>query len=110
MFEECSSLNLPGSTWMGPFRLRVVLLPQAMAGKAANSPPVSGRIGLMATFAPTLASMPPEFAAAAPGLTVVPCLAEGALAALDAGDADGHDRAAVRAAAALADCDVIALS
>ena len=44
MFEECSSLNLPGSTWMGPFRLRVVLLPQAMAGKAANSPPVSGRL------------------------------------------------------------------
>jgi len=44
MFEECSSLNLPGSTWMGPFRLRVVLLPQAMAGKAANSPPVSERL------------------------------------------------------------------
>jgi hypothetical protein len=44
MFEECSSLNLPGSTWMGPFRLRVVLLPQAMAGKAANSPPVSAQL------------------------------------------------------------------
>jgi hypothetical protein len=69
-----------------------------------------GRIGLMATFAPTLASMPPEFAAVAPGLTIVPCLAEDALAALDAGDADGRDQAAVHAAAALADCDLIALS
>ncbi len=36
-------------------------------------------------------------------------LAEGALAALDRGDAAGHDEAAVRAAGALADCDVIAI-
>ena len=69
-----------------------------------------GRIGLMATFAPTLASMPPEFAAVAPDATVMPCLAEGALAALNAGDGAGHDAAAVRAAAALTDCDVIALA
>ncbi len=64
----------------------------------------------MATFAPTLASMPPEFAAAAPGVTIVPCLAEGALAALDRGDAAAHDAAAVAASAELADCPVIALS
>jgi hypothetical protein len=31
MFEECSDLNLPGSTRMGPFRLRLVLLPRAIA-------------------------------------------------------------------------------
>ena len=68
------------------------------------------RIGLMATFAPTLASMPPEFASLAPNATLVPCLAEGALAALNAGDPNGHDAAAVRAAAALTDCDVIALA
>jgi hypothetical protein len=69
-----------------------------------------GRIGLMATFAPTLASMPPEFDAVAPAATLVPCLAEGALAALNAGDGAGHDAAAVRAAAALQGCDVIALA
>jgi hypothetical protein len=69
-----------------------------------------GRIGLMATFAPTLTSMPPEFAAVAPEATLVPCLAEGALAALNAGDDAGHDRAAVRAASALQGCDVIALA
>ena len=69
-----------------------------------------GRIGLVASFAPTLASMPAEFAAVAPGVTLVPCLAEGALAALDRGDGTGHDRAAAAAASGLGGCDVIALS
>ena len=64
----------------------------------------------MATFAPTLNTMPAEFHTLAPGLTVVPCLATRALAALDNGDATGHDQAAVRAAASLAGCDAIALS
>jgi Asp/Glu/hydantoin racemase len=64
------------------------------------------RIGLLATFPGTLASMPPEFP---PGVEVVPCLAEGALAALDAGDAEAHDRLAAEAARKLAGCDVILL-
>ncbi len=68
------------------------------------------RIGLLATFAPTLASMPPEFAAADPGVTVVPKLAEGALAAMDAGDLATHDRLAAEAARELVDCDAIALA
>lgn len=65
------------------------------------------RIGLLATFPGTLASMPEEFP---PGITVVPKLAEGALAALDRGDTEGHDGRAARAALDLKDCDVIALS
>lgn len=65
------------------------------------------RIGLLATFAPTLASMPPEFP---PGVTLVPRCAEGALAALDAGDGAAHDRLAAEAARELADCDAIALA
>ena len=69
-----------------------------------------GRIGLMATFPPTLVSMPPEFTAVAPAAIVVPCLAKGALEALNAGHPDEHDAAAVRAADDLADCDVIALA
>jgi len=69
-----------------------------------------GRIGLLATFGPTLDSMPAEFAAAAPGVTLMPKLAEGALAALDRGDAAAHDRAAADAAMALRDCDAIALA
>ncbi len=66
-----------------------------------------GRIGLLATFGPTLASMPPEFPA---GIAVVPQLAEGALAALDRGDASEHDRLSVEAAKRLSNCDVIALA
>ena len=64
------------------------------------------RIGLLATFAGTLASMPAEFP---PGVEVVPCLAEGALAALDAGDAEAHDLLAAEASHALRHCDVVLL-
>ncbi|MDR3533263.1 MAG: aspartate/glutamate racemase family protein [Rhodopila sp.] len=83
---------------------------EAMIEEAIALTGPRGRIGLMATFAPTLASMPPEFDAAAPQMTLVPCLAEGALAALNAGDPDGHDAAAVHAAAMLESCDAIALA
>ena len=67
---------------------------------------IGRRIGLLATFPGTLASMPPEFP---PGVEVVPCLAPGALAALDAGDAETHDRLAAEASVALRDCDVVLL-
>lgn len=83
---------------------------EAMIEAAVEQAGPGGRIGLLATFGPTLDSMPPEFAAVAPGAVVVPALAAGALARLDAGDGDGHDRAAAEAAAALRDCDVIALA
>jgi hypothetical protein len=68
-----------------------------------------GRIGLVATFAPTLSSMPAEFPV---GVEVIPVLAEGALAALDAGDVATHDRLAADAAgvAHAQGCDVIALA
>ena len=69
----------------------------------------TGKVGLMAGFAPTLASRPAEFAAA-PGMTLLPRLAEGTLAAMDRGGLDGHGQAAARAAAGPRDTDVIALS
>ncbi|MGY4435606.1 hypothetical protein ACVWWO_008083 [Bradyrhizobium sp. F1.13.1] len=65
------------------------------------------RIGLLSTFAPTLASMPPEFPAS---VQIVPKLAEGALAALDRGDRATHDQLIVEASHDLRDCDVIALA
>ncbi|WP_375307726.1 aspartate/glutamate racemase family protein [Bradyrhizobium sp. A11] len=65
------------------------------------------RIGLLSTFPPTLASMPPEFPAS---VQVVPKLADGALAALDRGDRATHDRLIVEASQDLRDCDVIALA
>ncbi len=88
-----------------------VLTPnEAMIEEAIALAGPAGRIALLATFAPTLASMPAEFAAAAPQLQVVPCLAEGALAAMDRGDFAGHDQAAACAAGALKDVDAIALT
>jgi Asp/Glu/hydantoin racemase len=67
---------------------------------------IGRRIGLLATFPGTLASMPAEFP---PGIELVPCLADGAMAALDAGDLAMHDRLAAEASRALADCDVVLL-
>jgi hypothetical protein len=82
---------------------------EAMIDEAVSLCGPEGKVGLLASFAPMLASMPAEFTAAAPKLTVVPCLAEGALAAMDGGDLDGHDRAAARAATTLTGVDIIAL-
>lgn len=83
---------------------------EAMIEEAIAQGGSHSRIGLLATFAPTLQSMPPEFAAAAPEAKVVPCLAAASLAALDRGDLAGHDRAAAEASRALQDCDVVALA
>ncbi len=65
------------------------------------------RIGLLSTFPPTLASMPPEFPAS---VEIVPKLAEGALAALNLGDRAAHDCLIAEASRELRDCDVIALA
>jgi len=65
------------------------------------------RIGLLSTFAPTLASMPPEFPK---GIELVPKLVPGALAALDRGERAEHDRLVVEASHDLRDCDLIALA
>ncbi len=68
-----------------------------------------GCIGLVASFAPTLASLPAEFP---PGTPLLTALADGALAALDAGDGATHDALWADAAARLAQqgCSVIALT
>ena len=82
------------------------MVDDALRGRAAAP---GSRIGLLATFAPTLQSMPAEFPADAQPDTE---LAAGALAALDAGDTAAHDAATVAAARRLQDrgCTVIALA
>ena len=78
---------------------------EAMIEEAAA---IGGTIGLLATFAPTLDTMPPEFPAA---MRVLPKLADGALAALDRGDAPEHDRLAAAASRGLeAECGAVALA
>jgi Asp/Glu/hydantoin racemase len=65
------------------------------------------RIGLVASFEPTLRSMPAEFP---DHVKLVPRLADGALGALDRGDRVEHDRLALASARYLTDCDAIALA
>jgi Asp/Glu/hydantoin racemase len=77
---------------------------EAMIEEAAA---VGRRIGLMATFGPTLATMPSEFPSE---IALEPKFVEGALAALDRGDVGEHDRLAAQAAGDLAGCDAIALA
>ena len=77
---------------------------------AALSRERRGAIGLVASFAPTLASMPTEFPGDVPLRTA---LAEHALPALERGDTATHDEATARAAAGLVaqhGCVAIALA
>ncbi|MBS0341658.1 MAG: arylsulfatase [Proteobacteria bacterium] len=69
----------------------------------------SGTLGLLATFGPTLESMPPEFPR---GFVLDPMLVQGALEALNAGDAAAHDALIAGAARKLAErgCTRIALA
>ncbi|EHL99474.1 Asp/Glu/Hydantoin racemase [Acetobacteraceae bacterium AT-5844] len=77
---------------------------EAMIEEAVKA---GSRIGLLATFGPTLQSMPAEFPAS---VSLKTKLAEGALDALNGGDHEAHDAAAAEASRTLADCDVIALA
>jgi aspartate/glutamate racemase len=78
---------------------------EAMVEEAERRP---GRIGLLATFAPTLKSMPPEFKRPD---RIQLCHAKDALEALEQGNGEQHDQLAAEAAAAeLMTCDVIALA
>lgn len=79
---------------------------EAMVDEAAA---LAVPVGLLASFGPTLASMPAEFP---PGTVLHTALAEGALDALNAGDGERHDRLAAAAARRLADqgAGVIALA
>ena len=86
-----------------------VLKPNEAMIDEAVARAAGGPIGLLASFGPTGESMPREFPTDS---RVDVELAPGALAALDAGDLDGHDRAALRAGEALVDrgCSVVALA
>lgn len=77
---------------------------EAMIAEATGH---GGRIGLLATFQETLASMPTEFPL---GTSVTPRYVPGALEALDRGDTAEHDRLAVETAQELGGCDMIALA
>jgi Asp/Glu/hydantoin racemase len=80
---------------------------EAMVAEAAAT---QQRVGLVATFGPTLQSMPAEFPA---GVELRTALAEGALEALNRGDTARHDALAAEAAWRLVHdegCGVVALA
>ena len=72
------------------------------------------RIGMLATFAPSIASMEQEFREAAldkgSAATIETHLVPDAMAALKAGDGPTHDRLIAEAAPRLAHCDVVLLA
>ena len=82
---------------------------EAMIEDAVKQAGKTGKIGLIASFAPTLVSMPPEFPA---GTSLETRLVAAAMTALNAGDAALHDKLVIEAAASLAasGCSVIALA
>jgi hypothetical protein len=89
-------------------RLPVLKPNEAMVDDAVAQA-ASGAIGLVASFGPTLQSMPAEFP---PGQALHTELADGALRALNAGDGAAHDRLVADAAERLArrGCRLIALA
>jgi hypothetical protein len=108
---SCSAFGPCIDACAGALAPMPVLKPnEAMIEEAVALAGAAGRIGLLATFAPTLATMPAEFTSVAPGVAVVPALAAEALTALNRGDPVAHDRLAAEAARSLAGCDVVALA
>jgi Asp/Glu/hydantoin racemase len=72
------------------------------------------RIGMLATFGPSIAPMEEEFCAMAaalrPGATLRSVFVPDAMDALNAGDAERHDRLIAARASELADCDIVLLA
>src|SRR5271166_2144478 len=80
---------------------------EAMIEEAAV---LGGQIGVLASFAPTLAFTPAEFREAAPAVRTIPMMIDGALEALSRGEEEEHDRLAADAATRLGECTAIAIA
>jgi Asp/Glu/hydantoin racemase len=84
---------------------------EAMFGEAIT---IGGRIGMLATFEPSIASMASEFeeqaANAGASTTLQSAMVPDAMAALLAGDRDRHDALVGRAAPSLGNCNAIMLA
>ena len=100
-FGPCIEAVAAQHTGMPVLKPNEAMIDEAVQGQ--------GRLGLIATFAPTLASMPPEFPSE---VALETALAEGALDALNAGDTQRHDALIAAQAVALRErgCTRIALA
>lgn len=108
---SCSAFGAAIDAMKAEARVPVLKPNEAMFEAALTR---GGRIGMVATFAPSIPSMRAEFEAqagemgAGAGLDCV--LAEGAMEALARGEAAEHDARVAEAAARLGDADVIMLA
>jgi Asp/Glu/Hydantoin racemase len=95
---------------------RTVPIPVLKPNEAmfAEAIAIGGRIGMLATFEPSIASMAAEFEAdaarAGAKVTLESVFVPNAMAALVAGDRDRHDALVAEAATGLADCKAIVLA
>ena len=86
-FGPCIDAVAGDSGGMPVLKPNEAMIEDAVAAAIARAAGRRPRIGLIASFAPTLVSMPPEFPAS---VDVVPILADGALAALEAERTGDH--------------------
>ena len=95
---------------------RAVTIPVLKPNEAlfAEAIAIGGKIGMLATFEPSIASMAAEFAAdaatAGARVALESVFVPGAMAALLAGKRDHHDALVAQAAGALAHCNAIMLA
>src|SRR6185503_12069605 len=73
--------------------------------QGALTPDLSRRIGMLATFAPTVPALEGELRALDPQVSIRSICIPEAMAALEAGDGAKHDRLLARAAPQLDGCD-----
>jgi len=107
----CSAFGPAIEAVAGRLRVPVLGPNDAMLDAALDA---GERIGLLATFEPTLPAIETELRARArqrsKSVHPLPCLAAGALEALTVGDEAGHNRLCAGAAVEIGKCDVIALA
>lgn len=108
---SCSAFGRAIDSVVGRLAIPVLKPNTAMFADAVEA---GSHIGMLTTFAPSVASMEKEFGQLAGprrkkvNLTTV--LVEGAMSALSAGDVRGHNRRLAEAARQLCDCDAVMLA
>ena len=107
----CSAFG-PAIEHMGKTLPIPVLKPNEAMFRAAVAR--GSRLGMLATFAPSVLTMTQEFdefvAATGSGATLRTIVVDGAMDALRGGDAEAHNRLVAARAPELADCDAIMLA
>ncbi len=107
----CSAFGPAIETFAATTGLPVLKPNEAMFARALKA---GRRIGMLVTFPPSVASLEEEFrdmaAAAGREAMLEPVLVEEAMAALQAGDVERHNRLLAEAAVRLAHCDAVMLA